>query len=146
MVNNVIVSRYTGTLPLSRKKADLKIPGGPIYNTQEVLSLLDTNGRSALRPWTRKCIDDLQKYSLDTDDVEGLLRAALRTGKFLGSEWCEQQPRGPWAACDAYRTFRREWIKAADKEMDVEYYIKFAIGKTGQLLLLVSCHLPEDRW
>jgi hypothetical protein len=146
MVNNMNVSGYTGTLPASRERADLKIPGGPIYKAQEVLSILDNKGSSALKAWTQKCIKDLQKYALDTDDAEEFIRIALRNGQFLGSEWCEQKPSGPWAACDAYRVFRREELKAAHKEMDFEYYIKFAIGKTGQLLLLVSCHPSENRW
>jgi len=34
-----------------------------------------------------------------------------------------------------------EWVATASKEMGVEYFVKFAVGKTGQLLLLVSCHL-----
>ena len=55
------------------------------------------------------------------------------------------KPSGPWAACDAYQLWHNEWVQAAYKEMCFEYYIKFAIGKSGKLLLLVSCHEPQDR-
>jgi len=36
---------------------------------------------------------------------------------------------------------RREWVSAVKKEMNMEYFVKFAIGKTGALVLVVSCHL-----
>ena len=52
---------------------------------------------------------------------------------------------GPWAACDAYVLVRTEHLPHLRKDMECEYYIKFAIGKTGTVLLLASCHLPEDR-
>jgi len=29
--------------------------------------------------------------------------------------------------------------------MDFEHYAKFAVNKMGTLLLVVSCHPPEDR-
>ena len=38
-----------------------------------------------------------------------------------------------------------EWIEAAYKSFEVEYYVKFAVGKSGHVLLIVSCHLPENR-
>ena len=146
MVNTRNVSRFTGALPTSPMNADREIVGGPLYSPAEVLSLLNTRGVEGLKAWTKGCIEDLQKWELDLDDVLELVRLCLHGGQFLGAEWCIQKPGGPWAACDAYRVCRREWVKATFKEMDFEYYIKFAIGKTGQLLLLTSCHPSEDRW
>lgn len=84
---------------------------------------------------------DVHVQELDGDDLAGLIGEAVRCGRFLGAEWCVQKPDGPWVACDAYSLRRHEWIEAAGKEMLAEYYIKFAIGKTGLLLLLASCHL-----
>lgn len=144
MVNNVNVSRFDGLAP-TVAGADRKIPGGPLYSPDEVLTLLNDKGVSGLTAWTRKCRDDLQKLAWDLDDVLELLCTCLKGGRFRGAEWCVEKEGGPWAACDAYSIYKREWIKAAHKEMDIEYYIKFAIGKTGQLLLLVSCHNSEDR-
>lgn len=144
MVNNSIVSRYKGSLPQSDSPDARAITGGPLYAPQEVLALLAQDGANIVL-WTRKCKDDAQKYGFDTDDAKELLRLGVKNGRFRGAEWCKQTPNGPWAACDAYSVVRREWIAHARREMDVEYYIKFAIGQTGTVLLLVSCHLSEQR-
>ncbi|MET0008713.1 MAG: hypothetical protein ABW124_05350 [Candidatus Thiodiazotropha sp. 6PLUC9] len=144
MVSKTIVSRFTGDLPLD-EEACRKIAGGPLYPADEVLALLAGSGAQAVQAWTRKCTADMQKWSLDTDDLYELMEIAVRSGRFRGAVWCVQRPNGPWAACDAYSLVRREWIAYARKEMDMEYYIKFAIAKTGKLLLVVSCHPPEDR-
>lgn len=144
MVNNRVVSRYVGALP-AREDADRKIVGGPLYSPDEILALLAENGVEGLVPWTRKCKNDMQKFGIDKADLQELLQIAVRRGRFLGSEWCVQYPEGPWAACDAYQAFRLEWVAAAHKNMEFEYYLKFAIGKTGKVLLLASCHLSQDR-
>jgi hypothetical protein len=140
MVTTRIVSRFSGP-PLPGEAAGRKISGGPLYEATEVLGLLDRAGGAAVQAWSRDCIRDVQKLELDGDDLAGLIGEAVHCGRFLGAEWCVQKPDGPWAACDAYSLRRHEWIEAAGKEMLAEYYIKFAISKTGLLLLLASCHL-----
>lgn len=145
MVNNRIVSRYKGSLPQGTGPGARAIAGGPLYPENEVLTVLDQTNTDNLVLWTGKCRDDLQKYGWDIDDARELLRFALKNGRYRGAEWCVQGSNGPWAACDAYSARRREWIEAAHKELDVEYFVKFAIGQTGALLLLVSCHLSEQR-
>lgn len=144
MVRKMIVSRFGGDLPLD-DGACRKIAGGPLYAVDEVLALLAESNAQAVRVWTRKCQSDMQKLSLDIDDVRALVTIAVRSGRFLGAQWCIQHPNGPWAACDAYSLIRSEWIDPAQKEMAMEYYLKFAIAKTGKLLLVVSCHLKENR-
>jgi hypothetical protein len=144
MVNKTIVSRFTCDLPLV-EGACRKIAGGPLYPVDEVLALLAKSGDQAVHAWTKKCSEDMQKWALDAGDLSELIERAMRSGRFLGAEWCVQRPNGPWAACDAYSLMRREWIPHAHREMDMEYYVKFAIAKTGRLLLVVSCHPPEDR-
>lgn len=144
MVNTRIVSRYSGKLPLG-EGVSRKIPGGPLYPPSEVLALLADSGSQAVHAWTDKCNRDIQKWSLDAEDLCELIEIAVRSGRFRGAEWCEQRPNGPWAACDAYSLVRREWMAFAHREMDMEYYIKFAVAKTGTVLLVVSCHPPEDR-
>lgn len=136
------ISRYDGSVP-TLENPERKISGVPLYDKNQVLTLLNENGSDGFKAWTRDCIADLTKWQLDHDDVLNLIRLCLHTGKFLGSEWCQQKPNGCWAACDAYRVFKTEWVKNADKDMTFEYYLKFAISKSGQLLLLVSCHLSE---
>jgi hypothetical protein len=143
MVNTTILSRYTGELPINDGD-DRKISGGPLYPIQDVLPILAT-GEGAVRAWTEKCIRDMQKWTLEADDLCELIETALKTGRFLGAEWCVQKPNGPWAACDAYRLVRSEWIPNAHRYMDIAYYIKFAVSKTERVLLVVSCHLSEDR-
>ena len=144
MVNTKIVSRFDGQFPTCERDSR-KILGGPLYPVCEVLELLDRPSEGSLHIWTKKCARDLKGCNMDLDGARELLRIALQRGRFLGAEWCVQKPDGPWAACDAYSVFRREWIAAAYKDMDIEYYIKFAIGKKGKLLLLVSCHPSQDR-
>lgn len=144
MVNTTIISRYIGELPLNGG-GSRKISGGPLYPADEVLALLSASGSSAVNAWTDKCVRDIQKWALDADDLCELMTIALRSGRFRGAEWCVQRPNGPWAACDAYSLMRQEWMPHAHREMDMEYYIKFAIAKTGKVLLVISCHPPENR-
>ncbi|MDO3377822.1 hypothetical protein M3027_06765 [Geoalkalibacter halelectricus] len=134
----MIVSRFSGALPAVG--ADRTIPGGPLYPAEEVLKLLKAGG-GAVRVWTRKCAADVQQLALDPDDLIALVSEAVARGRFTGSEWCQQKPAGPWAACDAYALTRHEWVQASRKELAFDYYLKFAIGRTGTILLLVSCHL-----
>ena len=144
MVSVKIVSRYNENPP-STERTDLKIPSGPLYPAEEVIALLESRGSAGVSLWTRKCINDLQKYEWDTEDAAELITTALQHGRFIGAEWCTQKEDGPWVAADAYAVSRREWVAYAHREMNIEYYVKFAISKTGQILLLISCHLSENR-
>lgn len=139
MVNNMIVSRYT-IAPPSMGGGHRKIQGGPLYPAHEVLALIGKKGEQAIVPWTRKCIEDIQDLVLSQTDLIDLVHIAVTAGNFRGSEWCQQKPTGPLAACDAYSLERREWIALAHKDMDIEYYIKFAIAKSGTIVLMASCH------
>ena len=142
MVNNINVSRYEGQVP-DGKNVELVISHTPLYAPEEVLALLNRHGENALTTWTKDCVSDVQKMSFDNTDLVELIRQALQSGRFISAQWCVQKPGGPWAACDSYHLRRSEWIAAAHKNMPCEYYIKYAIGKTGQLLLLASCHLSQ---
>lgn len=55
-------------------------------------------------------------------------------------QWCDNG-QGALAACDAYEVCRDEMIPATGKAVQSRYFVKFAIGKTGRILLLVSCHV-----
>ena len=94
----------------------------------------------AVRPWSRGAIADAQKWALGIEDLSELLRAAVTSGKYLKSEWCESKPDGPWAACDVYVVARREWIAAPGKKMTIHWYLKVAISITGAVLLTASNH------
>ena len=137
MVSKKIISLYGAELPEIGKEREIQ--GGPLYDKDQILQLLTEEKNIIV--WTSKCADDLQYWGIDLEDVTELIRTGLDKGIFLGSQWCEQKKNGPWAACDAYRISRVEWSNVAHKGISVEYYIKFAINKTGKLLLVVSCHL-----
>lgn len=138
MVNNLVVSAHSGKPPTGG--GDRKISNGPLYSPDEVLQIL-AKGDEAVRGWTLKCIRDLQNYTLEGESLVELICDTLQSGRYRDSEWCEQSPGGPWAACDAYELGRKEWSDAARKDLYFEYFIKFAISKTGTVILLVSCHL-----
>ena len=141
MINNrTNVSRFQGTPPTDDKsERDRKIAHGPLYPASEVLTLVE---QEALSFWTKGSSRDSQKWKLDAQDVGYLIKAALTNGRFLSAEWCEQKPAGPWAACDAYVVTRQEWNEAAHKYLACTYYVKYAISKTGKILLMASNH-PE---
>lgn len=133
MVNFIIVSEYSGgPVPGAR----VKIGCGPLYSLERVQELVSAPGR--LRLWTRGCVLKVQDLGWDEDDVAQLL-LGLTAADYKDSEWCDNG-KGAWAACDAYTIRRREWVEAARKELTIEYFLKFAIGKTGALVLMVSCH------
>jgi len=137
MVNDKVVSRFTGKP--SRANGGV-IQRQPLYPVGEVLELLEQRGIQAVTLWTRDCQKDVQALELDHHGVLELLKTALRNGRFLNAQWCQQKSGGPWAACDAYAVTRSEWMEAAYKSLDVNYYVKFALNRNGALLLLVSCH------
>lgn len=106
----------------------------------EVLALLKSNP-IAVRVWTVDCGEDIAMLGFDMSEVANLVSEAVTNGRFHGSEWCTQKPSGPWAICDAYVLKRAEWNQAAKKDITYEYFVKFAIGRSGKVLLLVSCHV-----
>ena len=142
MVNNTYnVSSYEGQPPSDTGGSRIYIEG-PLYPIDSVLEILDS-GDDQTYLWTNKCIRDVGRLSLDMSEVTLLIKQAVTQGRYQKSEWCVQKPTGPWAACDGYQLYRNEWIDYAHKEMSIEYYIKFAIGKTGKILLLISCHTSQ---
>ncbi len=136
----LVVCAYAGAPPKGDESR--KIDGGPLYVLDKLRGSL-SQGR--IRPWTKKCVTDLQNLGFDLDDAAALVLHALLEGRFLGAEWCQQEPAGPWAACDSYIVSRAEWIEAACKEMPVEYFVKFALAVSGTVVILISCHLPKTR-
>jgi hypothetical protein len=142
MVNNLKnISAYQGEPPANLEPRI--IASGPLYESGQVLQLLAEE--QALKLWTRKSQIDVQRMSMDREDIADLVKEALMNGTFLGSEWCYQKPAGPVAACDAYRLSRLEYPPNSRMEMRFDYYVKFALSRSGTLLLIVSCHLSEDR-
>ena len=136
------LSAYNGTPPANGVSGQRLINKGPIYTTQQVLSILQSNSQNqpVFVPFTKKCRDDIQDLTLDADDVIEHITLAITNGRFRNSEWCANSSNTAWAACDNYVFRKNTWIAAASKEMPCDYYLKFAIGKSNKILLIASCH------
>jgi hypothetical protein len=136
MVNKFIVSEYSSGLP--SESGRVKITGGPLYDLARVQAIVEDETR--LFTWTEKCRKDVFKlFDDDLAKVAGLIQC-FKASDYIDSEWCENG-KNAIAACDAYNIRRMEVIPATGKAMPVEYFLKFAIGKAGNLVLLVSCHV-----
>jgi len=135
MVRKIILSEYSSDPPDESGRVKIDI-GGPLYDLSRVRALVEDETQLVL--WTEKCRRDVHKlFDSDLEQVADLLLGPM---DYVDSEWCENG-KGAIAACDAYRVRRSEWIEATRRSMTVEYFVKFAIGKTGKLVLLVSCHV-----
>lgn len=134
MVSFKIISEYSGGPdPGDRVKIGIE----PLYSLERVRAL--ANDHKQVRLWTRKTAKDVLNLVWSEVDVAELL-VELQPHQYIDSEWCTNG-YGVWAACDAYAVRRREWVSTVNKEMNMEYFVKFAIGKTGALVLVVSCHV-----
>lgn len=141
MVKDVILSRPLRAGLVCVPNPKRRIAGGPLYAVDDVLEAL---AAQTLRVVTRKAMRDVQELSLCDEELVQLIKCAVQDGRYKNSEWCETgrtQAAISWAACDAYTVSRDEWNETAGKSFPCEYYLKFAIGKTGLVLLVVSCHL-----
>ncbi len=112
-----------------------------MYDLARVKQLAADNP-DCIHLFTRTCIGEVHKlFDSDTEQVAALIQA-LNPRDYIDSEWCENGKSGV-AACDAYGIRRAEVIAASGKLITVEYFLKFAVGRTGKLVLLVSCHLSK---
>lgn len=143
MVRTLILSRYTLNPPAEPGR--VKIAGGPLYGLDEVKALADA---AQVILWTRKCIQDVRNlyegvrddYDSDLAMVSDLLQRLDTAGRYIDSEWCDNG-KGSLAACDAYEVRRADLIPATGDRRVTRYFVKVAIGATGQLLLMASCHV-----
>jgi hypothetical protein len=134
MVTFSVISEYSGGPDPGDR---VKIDGGPLYPLDRVQALAALP--DGVKLLTTKCRQDAQNLGFDEDDVAKLL-LSLEAEDYKNSEWCDNG-KGFWAACDAYTIKRKERVETAHKELTVSYFLKFAIGKTGTLVLMLSCHL-----
>ncbi len=138
MVKLPVLSEYSENPPQASGTGRVKIEQGPLYPLERVQELV--NDENQLFAWTEKCRKDLHKlFDGDLSRVAELI-CCLKTTDYIDSEWC-QNGKGALAACDAYSIRRLEVMAATGRTMPVEYFLKFAIGKTGKLVLTVSCHV-----
>jgi hypothetical protein len=143
MVRRVLLSRYTSDPP--SEPGRVKIVEGPLYSLEEVKTLASG---CQLVLWTRRCIQTVRDlyegvrddYDSDLAMVADLLLRLDSSGRYIDSEWCDNG-MGSLAACDAYEVCRDDVIPTTGKTSRTRYFVKFAIGKSGQILLVVSCHV-----
>lgn len=136
-----VLSRYIHSPPSGNSTTEKIQTTSALYSPDEAIALIDPDN---IFFETRNVEKDIDGLNWDIDELCDFLRYALMYGVYLSSEWCLSS-KGHWLACDSYRVFRNEYIEAAYKEMQIEYYLKYCIGKSGATLLLVSCHLPRQR-
>lgn len=135
MVNFYILSEYSQDPPAEPGRN--KIASGPLYQLERVWALAQDG--NAVKALTRKCRSDVDKF-FDGDYAQvAALVQAIKTRDYIDSEWCENG-NGGIAACDAYTVRQIEVVEATGKLATFEYFLKFAIGKAGNLVLVVSCH------
>lgn len=140
MVNDNILSLFKDAPPVGWSgSGERVINSGPLYSAEQIALLANSN---AIRPSTEKCRNDIQDLELDNNDLACLVKKALKAGRYVNSVWCRLSSKAI-AACDAYTVFDKAWVEAAGKDMECQYYLKFAIGSSGKLLLMVSCHLSQ---
>lgn len=139
MVKRIVLSEYSSDLPNEPGRVKIATRDGqPLYSLERVQALVADEARLEL--WTRKCRRNVRElFDSDLERVAELIQA-LRKDDYIDSEWCEDGSEA-WAACDAYSVRRRETAPATGSPVTVTYFVKFAVGKTGQLVLLVSCHV-----
>lgn len=133
MVTFYIVSEYSLTSPTTGGGDKL---GGPLYDLVRVKAIIQDG--KGLQLWTRDCVKNVADLGWETADVIDLI-LQLRTVDYIDSEWCENG-RGAFAACDAYSIRVKERIEAVNKDMLIEYFVKFAINKLGTMVMTISCH------
>jgi hypothetical protein len=134
MVNFFVVSEYILTTP--SKGGGEKIPNGPLYELNRVHSIIDLG--TGLTLWTKGAVSNVRDLGWDNSDVIKLI-LRLRGKHYIDSEWCDNG-KGALAACDAYSIKIEEWNVVTQKNMLIEYYIKFAINKLGNMIMTISCH------
>lgn len=135
MVNFYVISEYSSTSPITG--GGEKILGGPLYDLERIQTI--AHDETGVKLFTRDCVADVGKFfGGDVEEVAGLIQLVRKTD-YIDSEWCDNG-KGAWAACDAYSVRRKEWVPTAQKEMLMEYFLKFAINKLGTLVLTFSCH------
>lgn len=136
MVKLFVLSEYSQHPP-EDGQGRVKIANGPLYALERVQTL--ARDESRLNTWTEKCRKDVRKWFDDDLERVGELVLSLRPGDYIDSEWCENG-KGAIAACDAYSVSVVETAPATGHPMRMDYFLKFAVSKTGALVLIVSCH------
>jgi hypothetical protein len=126
-------------IPKNWDEQSRTVTGGALYTRQDVDRLV-SGGVLKARLFTEDSGVDAAKEGWALRDVLDLLKTAVEHGTYKNSKWCRQgkSPGGnvvPCAPCDGYSVIYHHREKGK-----IKCYVKFAISKTGTLLLIFSCH------
>jgi len=129
------ISAYSAPAP---NAGGVKIGLVPLYSLPDVKAA----ARKRVNLWAKDCIEDVRLLGLDEMGVASLI-CRLSPSDYRDSEWCCNGNNKVIAACDSYVLKAREYCEVAFKYIDVEYFIKFALKKNGDLVIVASCHLSS---
>ena len=138
MVNNNKNKPPVGDNPSNEER---KIPcAGALFDLSKVKEL---SAEGMLRTVTEKCDMHLAEMGLSLygDVAEMIVR--LVEGDYYESQWCKSsstKAKGVWLKCDVYKTTKSIYNKHTCKDDHYDYYLKFSMGPTGKVILIVSCH------
>lgn len=149
VVTLLVLSRYSTGAPTTApahedERIYIETQKKPLYDLDEVRQIAARHDRITL--WTRKCITKVQElrasaaetYESSEHFVQELIDDLKTNGKYLKSEWCFNGSKA-FVASDSYKLVRREYVRATDKYMAFEYYLKISISTQGNIVFVVSC-------
>lgn len=125
-----------------RSRRTISVRGSPLIDLLALQECVRTGGLQPDDVWvaTRKAQRDLENLRWTLGDLLDCL-LCLQAEDHRGSEWCRDQ-LGTWHPCDAYAVRYDDVQKCRMNRSDINYYLKFSVGRCGTLrLVFLSCHL-----
>ncbi|HIH5777414.1 TPA: hypothetical protein ACYSI4_002166 [Citrobacter werkmanii] len=132
-----VYSKYKTGAPKDALKADEEriISNGPLY--PGLLSLLDS---CQVTPVTHKTNEFLAIHRIELGEVRTYVELALKSGRYINSQWCMgNAPKGIFA-CDAYVVPAKLYIPSERSECLVTMYVKVCILDSGNTVAVISLH------
>lgn len=137
--------------PPSQEDEATRVLKGELWDLAEVQAVAKAQLREGHRllPITQDCMKDLQRLSLDVDDLARLI-LQLTPRDYDKSVWClassnegvVTREERLWYPCDAYQITRRERMESG-WEGQVDYYLKLCMHSAKSILLVLSAHLQD---
>lgn len=150
MVTYTIISRYDELGDLDSLNTDLEKPeliikrDNPLYDPTEILTKLDDPSFKLYTATdkSRKQLNFQLNINIpgDLSKLKSYIRLALTEGRYLNSQWCHTKGIA-WAACDSYVFKHSEYNEYSYSLNTCDIYLKIALNKKGQALLIISAHL-----
>lgn len=111
---------------------------GPLY--PDMLSILDN---CSVSPATTRTDDFMAIHMVDLSDLRKFAEIALKSGKYINSQWCKGNSPPAIYACDSY-VVSAVIYSPKDRDMTtMVVYIKLCITDTGNTVAVISFHESE---